>query len=272
MEPKVARWLVTALGYARVDIGGYGIDALRLGDVLSLVERSLRENVGGWVFTPNVDILRRASRDAQYRETVEGATVRVADGMPLVWASRVSGQAVPERVAGSDMFMPVCGVAARTGSSVLLIGPSDEVLTSVALRLNQRHPSLKLVDPICPPVGFLRDEDYIRQLRDEIERSRPDVVIVGLGVPVQDQLIALLRHDLPDSWFFGFGAAMAFAAGFSRRAPQWMRRTGIEWVHRLRSEPTRLWRRYLIHDMPFGAALMTRAALLRLRSRGKVQR
>lgn len=247
----------------RVELAGIRFDPLTEDAVVAGIRAALAGGRGGTVVTPNVDILRQALRDPLARGHVESASYVVADGAPLVWASRLRGTALPERVAGSSLIWSLSAALARDGRSVYLLGGPPGTADAAGRALADRYPGLRVAGTHCPPYGFLDEPGTLAAVRAEVRRAEPDVVFVGLGFPRQERLIALLAADLPGAWFVGCGAAIGFAAGDHRRAPRWMRRAGLEWAHRLCAEPRRLARRYLLHDLPFAAGLLTRAALRR---------
>jgi N-acetylglucosaminyldiphosphoundecaprenol N-acetyl-beta-D-mannosaminyltransferase len=211
---------------------------------------------GGWILTVNTDILRRLKRSPSYADLVSSATLRVADGMPLVWASFFSGDRFPERVAGSDLVNELANAAAFEGRGIYLIGGSGQSAFKTASLLAGRHPSAQIVGVDVPPLGFESQPGYIRDLQDRLLAAAPDLVFVALGSPLQDRLIARLQPTLPVTWFIGVGIAFSYEAGEVRRAPALMRAVGLEWAYRLVQEPRRLARRYLIDDLPFAVALI----------------
>ena len=248
------------------ELNGVKLDRRTEADVVrSIITRS-QAGEGGWVVTANVDICRQLGRNAQARALVEGATLVVADGMPLVWASRLMGQPVAERVAGSALIFSLSEAAAAAGRSIYIIGgaPGTAEAVSAADRLSEMYPGLKVAGLDSPPFGFEHSEAESSGIRDRLRQAAPDIVYVGLGFPKQEKLTASLAPALPTAWFIGCGAAIGFAGGTTDRAPAWMRRSGLEWVHRLLREPRRLFRRYLIHDLPFAALLLLSACVIRV--------
>lgn len=247
----------TAPGAARtVKLLGVPVDAVTLDQAAEHIVRSARAGTGGWVITPNLDILRRAVRESEFRRLYDLATLRLADGMPLVWASRLKGSPLPERVAGSDLIFALAEKAARDGASVYLLGGNPGAAEKCAAALTSRHPALKIAGIDCPAPGFERDHV---QMGDVLARARdaaPEIVLVALGSPKQEKLIEVLRAQLPRAWFLGIGITFSFVAGEVKRAPVWMRRAGLEWMHRLVQEPRRLVRRYLVDGLPFAARLL----------------
>jgi N-acetylglucosaminyldiphosphoundecaprenol N-acetyl-beta-D-mannosaminyltransferase len=251
-----------------VSLGGLAFGALSETDVVARVRNALDRGAGGHIVTPNVDILRQAARDPALRAELAGADLLVADGMPLVWAARIAGTPLPERVAGSSLIWSLSAGLARDGRSVYLLGggPEPDAGSSrAAAALAAACPGLRIAGHTSPPYGFDADPAALAAVCADVIEAKPDLVYVGLGFPRQERLIARLRPDLPGAWFLGCGAAIDFVAGDRPRAPLWMQRNGLEWAHRLGCEPRRLARRYLRHDAPYALRLMTTAVRHRYR-------
>lgn len=236
--------------------------------MIDAVLQSLAGRRGGRIVTPNVDILRRVKRNAEAREHVESATLVTADGAPLIWAAKIAGRPLPARVPGSDLIWSISGALADKGYSVYLLGGEPGTSEVAASALTDRYPNITIAGYSSPAFGFDTRGDEYDAVCAEVVAARPDFVYVGLGFPKQERVIARLRDALPETWFMGCGAAIGFVAGAYSRAPRWMQRTGLEWVHRLGLEPTRLMRRYLIEDAPFAARLLITSAFSRLRGKG----
>jgi N-acetylglucosaminyldiphosphoundecaprenol N-acetyl-beta-D-mannosaminyltransferase len=150
---------------------------------------------------------------------------------------------------------------------VYLLGGAPEVPFRAAARLCRRYPGLVVVGADSPPFGFDASHAMVETVRSRLAAAAPDIVYVGLGFPKQERLIADLAPHFPEAWFVSSGAAVSYAAGTLRRAPRWMRRIGLSWFFRLLCEPRRLYRRYLVHDVPFAIKLLTSATAERLRPR-----
>ncbi len=223
----------------------------------------LQEGRGGVVITPNLDHLRRAVRDPAYRDMIERADLSVPDGMPLVLAARLQGTPLPERVAGSDMISSLSELAAQRGRSIFLLGGDEGTAEHAARILIERHPQLRVTGTFYPPMGFETDEALMKEMLEKLRSASPDIVFVALGSPKQERLIERLRGELPKAWWLGVGISFSFLTGDVRRAPNWMRRVGLEWFHRLCSEPRRLFRRYLLEGIPFALRLMAASILAR---------
>jgi N-acetylglucosaminyldiphosphoundecaprenol N-acetyl-beta-D-mannosaminyltransferase len=238
----------------RSEVMGIGIDRVRECDVVARVLDGLEQGRGGRIVTPNVDILRQATRDRELRELLAAAELVVADGAPVVWASHLQGTPLPERVAGATMMVSLCAAAADARRSVFLLGGTPGTGEVAAERLRDRHPGLEC-DWHCPPYGFERSEQALAEVEDALDRSRPDIVFCGFGFPKQERLMQRLAPRFPGVWFCGVGASIGFVAGEFRRAPEWVQRSGFEWLYRLGQEPRRLFSRYVVHDMPFALRL-----------------
>jgi N-acetylglucosaminyldiphosphoundecaprenol N-acetyl-beta-D-mannosaminyltransferase len=244
-------------------LAGLYFDPLSEEQVVDRIIAGLAEGRGGRVVTVNIDICRRVSRDQAAYDLIRNASLVVADGMPLVWAARLGGNPLPERVTGSALIFTVSAAAARHGRSVYLLGGEPGVPERAAIELERRYPGLRVAGTDAPPVGFETRPDDLAAVRARVAAARPDIVFVGLGFPKQEEVIAQVAPGLPGSWFMGCGAAIPFAAGVLPRAPRWMQQTGLEWTFRLMSEPRRLFRRYLVNDLPFAAWLLIRSAAAR---------
>jgi N-acetylglucosaminyldiphosphoundecaprenol N-acetyl-beta-D-mannosaminyltransferase len=226
---------------------------------------ALKSRIGGWLVTANLDFLRRYVIDPGMRDLYDQADVRVADGMPLVWACRLQGDRVPERIAGSSLVWLLVERAAAEGRSIYLLGGAPGANERAAQVLLKKHPTLKLCGSSCPQVGSPPSPVEVEALQAAIVPLQPDILLVGLGSPKQEHLIRALRKVLPATWMIGIGISLSFVAGDIKRAPIWMRKLGLEWIHRMLQEPRRLMKRYLIDDLPFVLRLFPRALLTRLR-------
>ncbi len=249
----------------RIPLLAVDFDQVTEAEVVARVSAALRHGEGGQIVTPNADILRLATRVPQARAYLAAATLVVADGMPLLWASRLAGRPLPQRVAGASLIHTLSAAMATTGRSVYLLGGPPGAAGRAADELTRRYPGLRVAGWHCPVPDFEQHDREVAWLRGDVVAARPDLVFVGLGFPRQERVIAGLRPYLPAAWFLGCGAAIGFAAGTLRRAPDWMQRSGLEWLHRLGSEPRRLARRYLVHDAPFATRLLAASARDRLR-------
>jgi N-acetylglucosaminyldiphosphoundecaprenol N-acetyl-beta-D-mannosaminyltransferase len=232
--------------------------------VAEVIER-LEEGRGGSILPVNLDVLRTATRSPEARELLALADLVVADGQPLVWASRLQGTPLPERVAGSNLIWSLSEAAARAGRSIFLLGGDPGAAELAHQHLQTRAAELRVAGLCCPPYGFEHDPGQRARIVEQLRLAAPDIVFVGLGFPKQERLIGELRPQLPRAWFVSVGVSINFAAGLVPRAPTWMHGLGLEWLHRLFEEPRRLWSRYLVHGLPFAARLLGGSLLARRR-------
>jgi N-acetylglucosaminyldiphosphoundecaprenol N-acetyl-beta-D-mannosaminyltransferase len=239
---------------------GVAFDSIREAQVAERVLQSVAAGEGGMIVTPNLDHLRRSWVDPGYRALIGEADLVLADGMPLVWAARIQGTPLPERVAGSSLVLSLAEAAAGAGRSLFLLGGDPGAAEGAARELRSRFPKLTIAGCHCPPFGFEKDQGEMQQIRAALQAARPDIVYVGLGSPKQEQLIGDLRSLLPRAWWIGIGISLSFLSGDVVRAPGWMQRIGLEWVHRLGQEPGRLAKRYLVHGLPFALRLLATSA------------
>lgn len=247
----------------RISLMEMPIDRTTEREVVETVGEAVTRGQGGWVITPNLDHLRQFRERPELRERFEEADVVVADGMPLVWASRIQHTPLPERVAGSDLIWSLTREAERRAASVYLVGGNPGTAEAAGEVLREQAPGLDIAGTDCPPPGFEESPGELDSLAERIQRSHPDIVYVGLPLDKQIALIPRLRRVVPSAWFLGLGISFSFVCGEVRRAPRWMQRVGLEWVHRLLQEPRRLFRRYLVEGLPFAARLFAHAAVRR---------
>jgi N-acetylglucosaminyldiphosphoundecaprenol N-acetyl-beta-D-mannosaminyltransferase len=196
-----------------------------------------------YVVTANLNYAMLTDRHADLRAINAAAALVLADGMPLVWASRRLGTPVPERVAGADLIFGLADLAARRGYGVFLLGGAPGVAEAAARNLEARAPGLRVVGAHAPPFGELSDAETA-ELVARVRAARPDLLLVALGQPKGERWIARHHRALGVPVSIQVGAALDFAAGRARRAPIWLQRAGLEWAYRLAREPARLGGRY----------------------------
>ena len=246
----------------RIDIMGVSIDNVTETQAIDHILSALAQRRGGWVVTPNIEILRQAAHDESIRSLIAGADLVLADGMPLIWASRLQRLPLPERVPGATLVWSLSEAAGRAGASVFLLGGNSGAAERAAGALRVAVPELTISGHHCPPMGFEKSPSQMQAIVSCLENSQPDIVFCGFGFPKQERLIAKLRARFPRTWFLGIGISLSFVGGEIMRSPQWMQDHGLEWLHRLSREPRRLFTRYIVNDIPFAISLLTRAAVL----------
>jgi N-acetylglucosaminyldiphosphoundecaprenol N-acetyl-beta-D-mannosaminyltransferase len=198
------------------------------------------------VLTPNVHHAVLLVEQPQLREVYDQADLVLADGAPLVALARARRQPLPERVAGSDL-VPALLAAAPLGMRVFLLGAGPGVAERAAAVIDKRWPGVRVVGWSSPPQGFEHDPQLDASLVDEVNATSPDLLVIGLGAPKQELWVHRHREQLDARVAVCAGATIDFLAGHQSRAPRWMQRAGLEWLHRVAVEPDRLMHRYA-HD------------------------
>lgn len=240
----------------KIEMFGMTIDALDMGATVDAVLGWCREPRGDscrFVVTPNVDHAVMFQSSEPLRAAYRDASLVLADGAPIVAASRLLKRSLPERVAGSDLAPAVfkrvansqaTAMAAYEPLTVFLLGAAPGVAERAAVSICQRWQGVKIVGTLSPPLGFEKSAEENERILAAVAAAAPDLLLVGLGAPKQELWVHAHAPRLAAKVALCVGATIDFLAGEKQRAPRWMRRVGLEWVHRLLSEPGRLARRY----------------------------
>ena len=239
----------------RLRIGRVPIDALTMQGAIDAIVALARSGAGGTVFTPNVDHVVQAEEDDAFRAAYERASLSLVDGMPVFWAARLLGRAVPEKVSGSDLVLPLLERAAKEGLAVYFLGGAEGAAEKAAERLRARIPELRVVGTDAPWMKIDATDEELAPVIARVRAAKPDVILVAFGAPKQELLADRIAPLVRPAILIGVGASLDFIAGMQRRAPAWMSRNGLEWAYRLATEPRRMWRRYLVRDPKFLAVL-----------------
>lgn len=233
----------------RLRIGKVPIDVLSFSEALDAVTALVEAKQGGFVFTPNVDHVVTVDEQPEFEAAYAKASLSLADGTPVVWASRLFDTPLPERVAGSDLVMPLLGRAGQRGWRVAFLGAGPGVAEKAAEVAKARW-GTNVVSTDAPMVN-LKDDAQIDAIAAKLAEAKADLVLMAFGAPKQELLIARIADRVRPSVLLGIGASLDFIAGTVKRAPLVFRKTGFEWLYRLAQEPRRLWRRYLVNDPKF---------------------
>ena len=233
--------------HSRVPLFGFEVDAITMSDAVDRVYHWIRSPRRGASSSRPMSIMPVLfQRDADLRASYANAALVLADGTPVVLAARLLGRPLPGRVAGSDLVPALFEAAAdRAGLRVFLLGAAPGVAERAAENIRARWLGVEIVGTYSPPIGFENDERESQTILGKIAAVLPDVLIVGLGAPKQERWVNLHRDRIEAAVTLCVGATIDFLAGERRRAPRWMRRGGLEWLHRVASEPKRLLKRYV---------------------------
>ncbi|MBD2328094.1 WecB/TagA/CpsF family glycosyltransferase [Alkalinema sp. FACHB-956] len=220
----------------------------------------------GVVFTPNVDHIMKLQRDPEFFRTYQLADYRICDSQILIYASKFLGTPIQEKISGSDLLPIFCRYHRDNEEiKIFLLGGGKGVAQGAQQKLNQKARRSIVVAAHTPSFGFEQNEAECLEIVDRINQSQANVLVVGVGAPKQEFWIVKYRDQLPNiDIFLGLGGAIDFVAGAKPRSPEWISEVGLEWLYRLISEPRRLWKRYLIDDLPFlGLLLLQKLKLYR---------
>ncbi|HIJ64841.1 MAG TPA: WecB/TagA/CpsF family glycosyltransferase [Candidatus Hydrogenedentes bacterium] len=236
---------------ARVELSGMTIHNVTREEVFALIEERIAKRQPGYIVTPNVNHLCRYQRDAEFREAYRKSFLVLADGVPLLWASRLLGTPLREKLSGSDLVVWLPERFADKGRSFFLLGAAEGVADAAAKELRRRHPNIVIAGTYSPPMGFENDPAEVAETARRVREARPDFCFVAFGVPKQELWMREHCQTCGVPVMLGIGASLDFLAGTLKRAPRWMQRVGLEWVWRIGSEPRRLLGRYLADGCVF---------------------
>jgi N-acetylglucosaminyldiphosphoundecaprenol N-acetyl-beta-D-mannosaminyltransferase len=235
------------LGVRRILVAGCPVDHFSLETAVSELQQRIREGIHTLVMFVNVFKVAEYHSNPALRMSMEGAEMLLADGIPIVWASRVLGNGLPGRVTGVDLMEAVLAMCAEQGYRVFLLGAQQEVLLAAVETLNRRYPMLQIAGFRN---GYFKDDEEDAIAR-EINNSHADVLFLGMSSPRKELWASRNFQRLSVPVCQCVGGTFEIIAGTKHRAPRWMQVCGLEWSYRLLQEPRRLWRRYFISGLTF---------------------
>jgi N-acetylglucosaminyldiphosphoundecaprenol N-acetyl-beta-D-mannosaminyltransferase len=235
---------------ACAEVLGVRVDAVDLEAVLCRFEDALLGQDCQVVHLCNAYNVLLASKQERYREVMNAGDLNLPDGTATLLAARLLGAPMRGRVAGPDLLAAVCAWGVDRSVRHFFYGGTPESLEAMLAAARSAYPGIKIAGSYAPPFRPLSPEEADDICR-KINGTGAQVVWVGLGTPKQDEWMEAFRHRIEANVLVGVGAAFDFLSGSRRRAPHWMQRAGLEWLHRLASEPWRLWRRYLLGNPEF---------------------
>ena len=221
-----------------------------LADAAALCVAAIAARTGARVATANLDFVARARRDRVLRADLATSHLVVADGAPVAWLARLAGGNRTRRATGVDLIAAICRRASvEAPLRAVLYGSAPDVAEAAAARIAAANPGVTIAAVICPPFAPLT-AGQSREYADRVSAASPGLVLVALGCPRQERFIAEHYAEAPQAVWIGVGGSFDFYAGKRRRAPAFVGASGAEWLVRLAQEPRRLWRRYLLRDLP----------------------
>lgn len=250
------------------EILGVPVDALTMQEVLDRVDKTI---VGGGrlrIGVVNAAKLVQMRRDPTLRADVVSCDLVLADGVPVVWASRLLGRPLPERVAGIDLMSGMLRRGDENGYRVYCLGASEDVLAAAVARITADYPHVRLVGRHHGYFTSQEESDIVAAMAD----AKPDILLVGMSSPKKERFLARWSDQLVVPVCHGVGGSFDVLAGKVRRAPRVWQRLGLEWLYRVCQEPRRLWRRYLVTNTLFCGLVIDHFFRQRLSSRFKMTR
>jgi len=234
----------------RVNILGVGVNAIDMPLAVNLVTTAVSQGSKGYVCVTGVHGIMEAQKDAAFRTILNRSLLTTPDGMPTVWVGRLNSYSRMRRVYGPDFMLEVCSVSVQKGYTHFLYGGVEGVADQLKGELTKKFPGLKIVGTQTPPFRPLNSSETA-DLQSTISRLRPDFFWVGLSTPKQERFMAEFLPKLDTRVMVGVGAAFDIHTGRAQDSPDWVKHAGLQWLHRLLQEPSRLWKRYLINNPIF---------------------
>jgi len=255
---------------APVAILGVPFDNVTTLDAVSIIDEMIASKRPHYLATANVDFLVQSMKDVELRRILFNAHLVLCDGTPLIWASKLLGNPLPERVAGSDLVPFLLKHSEEKGYRPFLLGATPEVIEQAVARIKEQCPALKLAGYYSPPFNRLLEMDH-DEIRRRIIDAEPDLLFVGFGCPKQEKWINMHYRSLGVPVSVGIGGTIDFLAGKLARAPMWMQKTGLEWLFRLAQEPRRLLSRYANDLFYFGGGIAAQYCRFKLGRKSKAR-
>ena len=237
-------------GLPRANVLGVGVHATNMPEVLTVFQRAIEERIRGYVCVTGVHGIMEAQKNPAFRSILNSSLLTTPDGMPTVWVGKRQGHLQMRRVFGPEMMLEVCAMSVDKGYTHFLYGGTEGVAEQLKASLLHKFPGLRIVGTCTPPFRPLNEAER-EGLKSRISSLKPDIFWVGLSTPKQERFMAEYLPQLDTLVMVGVGAAFDVHTGRIQDAPQWMKTTGLQWLHRLAQEPRRLWRRYLYNNPRF---------------------
>ncbi|HEY5346166.1 MAG TPA: WecB/TagA/CpsF family glycosyltransferase [Verrucomicrobiae bacterium] len=234
----------------RINVLGVGLCVLNLPTALAAIADAVKLRRKGYICVTGVHGVMEAQTDDTFKKILNNAFLCTPDGMPMVWAGKLNGNAEMSRVYGPDLLLDVCAWSETSGAKHFFYGGADGVAELLAQKLKLKFPKLEIVGTFTPPFRAL-NADEENKLREQVAAAQPDIFWVGLSTPKQEKFMAEFLPKLDTTLMIGVGAAFDFHSGRVKQAPRWMQRSGLEWFYRLCCEPRRLAKRYFKNNPLF---------------------
>lgn len=249
-QPNLRRSLSAPFAHAHVDVLGVKVSAIDLEQAVEMADRWVTSGNLGYICVTGVHGVMEAQSDPEFRRILNHAVINTPDGMPMSWVGRLRGFRRMNRVYGPDFMAAMCRLSVEKGYRNFLYGGNPGVAELLSETLQKRFPGLQVVGTYTPPFRPLNAEEEA-EVFAQVRQSRPHILWVGLSTPKQEKFIAQYLEQLEVPLSVGVGAAFDYHTGRLRECPGWLKRAGMQWLHRLMQDPRRLWRRYLRNNPAF---------------------
>jgi N-acetylglucosaminyldiphosphoundecaprenol N-acetyl-beta-D-mannosaminyltransferase len=234
----------------RVNVLGVGVHAINMSTAVRIIETAIDDYGKGYVCVTGVHGIMEAQKDPSLVQLFSNAMLVLPDGMPTVWIGHLQGFGGMDRVFGPELMLTIAGRSELTKCSHFLYGGGPGVAERLRDVLLHRFPSIRILGTFTPPFRPLTSDEET-ELFSTVNRLRPDIIWVGMSTPKQERFMAEYLNLLNTTVVVGVGAAFDFLGGTIKDSPQWIKRSGLQWAHRLLQEPRRLWKRYLVNNPQF---------------------
>lgn len=239
-----------AFAHAHADVLGVKVSAIDMDQAVELADRWVAAGNPGYVCVTGVHGVMEAQSDPELRGILNRAFLNTPDGMPMSWVGHLQGFRKMDRVYGPDFMAAMCRLSVERGYRNFLYGGNTGVAELLSETLQKKFPGLQMVGTDTPPFRRLTAEEE-KEIWFQVRQARPDILWVGLGTPKQEKFMAEYVDRLQVPLLVGVGAAFDYHTGRIRESPRWIKRAGMQWLHRLMQDPRRLWRRYLSNNPAF---------------------
>ena len=236
---------------SRIKFMNTEIDNLTMEETLQVVDILIQKQKNAYVVTPNVDHIVKLESNENLKKAYSEADLILADGKPLIWASKIYRKPIKEKISGSDLFPELCKHSAKKSYKMFFLGAKEGVAAKAAEKLKEKYKGLEIVGCYAPPMGFENDSVELDKITSLIKSVNPHILILALGCPKQEIFAHQYRKAFNVPLTFCLGATLDFEAGNVKRAPHWMANVGLEWAYRMYKEPKRMFKRYVLEDWKF---------------------
>ncbi len=232
---------------------GFHIDKMSLEQCVHYLDSIIRSRQKLYIVLVNAAKIVKARRDPHLARIIQEAHFVGADGVPIVWASRILRQPLPGRINGTDLMDRLIVLAAEKGHRVYFLGAKEEVIANAVDLLKETHPGLQVAGFRH---GYFKTAAEEKAVVADISASGADILLVGMSTPMKEEWVRRNFKDLDVSVIHGVGGSFDILGGLTKRAPEWMQETGLEWFYRLLQEPKRMWKRYLVTNTIYVGLVM----------------